>query len=49
MVGQIVGGTITFGGGSPINRGGQVRGAVGVSGDTAANDQLVSDLVADTL
>lgn len=46
MVGQIVGGTITFGGGSPISKKGAVVGGVGVSGDTAAHDQLVSDAVA---
>ena len=46
MVGEIVGGTITFGGGTPVKRSGKFAGAVGVSGDTAVNDQLVSDAVA---
>jgi uncharacterized protein GlcG (DUF336 family) len=46
MVGQIVGGTITFGGGSPIAKSGAIVGGVGVSGDSAANDQIVSDAVA---
>jgi uncharacterized protein GlcG (DUF336 family) len=49
MVGEIVGGTITFGGGTVIIRGNAIRGAVGVSGDSAANDQIVSDKVASTL
>src|SRR4051794_15534463 len=49
MVGQIVGGTITFGGGSPIAKSGAIVGDVGVSGDSAANDQLVSDAVAAAL
>ncbi len=49
MVGKIVGGTITFGGGTPIQKGSQIVGGVGVSGDTAANDQKVSDTVAGTL
>lgn len=48
MVGEVVGGTITFGGGTPVKRSGKFAGAVGVSGDTAANDQLVSDAVAAT-
>lgn len=48
MVGQVVGGTITFGGGTPVKRNGKFAGAVGVSGDTADNDQLVSDAIAAT-
>lgn len=46
MVGEVVGGTITFGGGTPIKRNGKFAGAVGVSGDTAENDQLVSNAIA---
>jgi uncharacterized protein GlcG (DUF336 family) len=49
MVGQIVGGTITFGGGTPLVSGTSVVGGVGVSGDTAARDQAVSDALADAL
>jgi uncharacterized protein GlcG (DUF336 family) len=49
MVGEMVGGTITFGGGTVIIRGNAIRGAVGVSGDSAANDQIVSDKLASTL
>jgi uncharacterized protein GlcG (DUF336 family) len=49
LVGQIVGGTITFGGGTVVIRGGKINGAVGVSGNTAANDQLVSDALATLL
>jgi len=43
MVGQIIGGTITFGGGSPLISGSAVVGGIGVSGDTAARDQAVAD------
>ena len=32
MVGHIIGGTITFGGGSPLVKGGHVVGGIGVSG-----------------
>jgi uncharacterized protein GlcG (DUF336 family) len=46
MVGQIVGGTITFGGGTPLDKNGKIVGGVGVSGDTAARDQAVSDALA---
>jgi Haem-degrading len=49
MVGEIVGGTITFGGGTVIIRNNAIVGAVGVSGDSAANDQIVSDAVAGAL
>jgi len=49
MIGEIVGGTITFGGGTPIQKGSQIVGGVGVSGDTADNDQKVSDTVAAAL
>lgn len=43
MVGHIIGGTISFGGGSPLVKGGHVVGGIGVSGDTADRDQAVSD------
>src|SRR5215213_1006232 len=43
MVGEIVGGTITFGGGSPLIAGGQVVGGIGVSGDIPDRDQAVAD------
>jgi uncharacterized protein GlcG (DUF336 family) len=49
MVGEIVGGTITFGGGTPLEQRGKIVGGIGVSGDTAANDQRVSDAVAAAL
>lgn len=49
MVGEIVGGTITFGGGAPIIQNGSITGAVGVSGDSAANDQLVANSIASLL
>jgi uncharacterized protein GlcG (DUF336 family) len=49
MVGQIVGGTITFGGGTPLISGTAVVGGVGVSGDTADRDQAVSDALATAL
>ena len=49
MVGQIVGGTITFGGGTPLVSGTGVVGGIGVSGDTADRDQAVPDALADAL
>ena len=49
MVGQIVGGTITIGGGTPIKKNNPIAGGVGVSGDAGANDQLISDSVAAAL
>ena len=41
-VGRIAGGIITFGGGVPIYRGGQIVGGLGVSGDTACADHEVA-------
>jgi uncharacterized protein GlcG (DUF336 family) len=49
MVGEIVGGTITFGGGTPLVSGAAIVGGIGVSGDTADRDQAVSDALADAL
>jgi uncharacterized protein GlcG (DUF336 family) len=43
MVGEIVGGTITFGGGVPLlGPGGTIVGGLGISGDTAAQDDSVA-------
>ena len=45
MVGDVIGGTITFGGGVALARGATIVGGVGVSGDTAcADDEVVRDL-----
>jgi uncharacterized protein GlcG (DUF336 family) len=40
--GQVAGGIITFGGGVPLYKGGQVIGGLGVSGDTACADHEVA-------
>ena len=50
MVGEIVGGTITFGGGVPlIGAGGTIVGGLGISGDTAARDAEVAVKLCDLL
>ncbi|MFO1071853.1 MAG: heme-binding protein [Geminicoccaceae bacterium] len=49
MVGHIVGGTITFGGGDPLFVGNAVVGGIGVSGDTADRDQAVADAIRQAL
>jgi uncharacterized protein GlcG (DUF336 family) len=41
-IGRIAGGIITFGGGLPIYRGGQIVGGLGISGDTACADHEVA-------
>lgn len=45
MVGHIIGGTISFGGGSPLVKVKHVVGGIGVSDDTADRDQAVSDAI----
>ena len=40
--GQVPGGIITFGGGVPLYRNGQVIGGLGVSGDTACADHAIA-------
>ena len=46
MVNRRVGGTISFGGGVPlVTKAGNVQGALGVSGDTACNDDTYSRAV----
>jgi uncharacterized protein GlcG (DUF336 family) len=44
---QIVGGIITFGGGVPLYRAGQIIGGLGVSGDTACADHEIAKKVRD--
>jgi uncharacterized protein GlcG (DUF336 family) len=48
-IGRIAGGIITFGGGVPIYRAGQIVGGLGVSGDTACADHEVAKGVRNVL
>ena len=41
-IGRVPGGTVTFGGGVALYSGGQVIGALGVSGDTACADHTIA-------
>ena len=45
--GQIAGGIITFGGGEPLYKGGNIVGGLGVSGDTACADHEIAKRVRD--